>query len=95
VQDALHAFGHLFEDTGGLTAFHWALIQNYLVKPAARLTPEQRAALPVSPDEGTGKHSHADTMRIRDMRRLHPVGIKLVALSRLLGGGVRRPKANS
>ena len=50
---------------------HFSLIGNYLVKPAALLTSEQKAGLPVSPDEGTGKHSHEDTNKLRKMRADH------------------------
>ncbi len=78
LQGSLTAYADLFHAAGKLTAMHWALIKNYLDKEAAKLSPEERARLPVPPDHGTGGASHAETMAIRDMRREHPVLKQLV-----------------
>lgn len=77
-QDALAAYRDIVVNAGKLTAMHWALIQNYLVKPSQQLSPEEKAKMAVSPDEGTGKASHAETEAIMRMRREHPHAWKLV-----------------
>lgn len=73
------AFRDLHGAVAQLTAYHWALIQNYLVKPGKQLTDQERLDLPVRPDQGTGNNSHEATARIRDMRRQHDVSALLVA----------------
>jgi hypothetical protein len=78
LQASLVAYADLFHAAGKLTAMHWALIQNYLIKPAAKLSQAERARLPVPPDHGTGGQSPEETKAIRDMRREHPVLKKLI-----------------
>lgn len=84
LQASLRAYARVLHAAGKLTAMHWALIQNFLIKPAAQLSQAERASLPVSPEGGTGGKSHAETMGIRDMRREHPVLKKLF-------DGINRP----
>jgi hypothetical protein len=73
LQRALIAYKDLVNACGRLSAIHWALIQNYLIKEAARLSPEEKLKLAVSPDQGTGGKTHAQTEAIMRMRRQHPV----------------------
>jgi hypothetical protein len=74
----LFAFELVLRVIAGMTAYHWSLIQNYLVKVAKDLPPEVLAKMPVPPTRGTGRKSHEDTWKIVEMRREHPVAGKLV-----------------
>jgi hypothetical protein len=78
IQSILSAYAQLVKVAGQLTAFHWSLIQNYLVKAADNLSPTERANLAVKPESGTGGASHEQTRIIRDMRRTHPIVGKLI-----------------
>lgn len=78
LQNALIAYKDLVNAAARLTAMHWSLIHNYLVRPARNLTPEERIKLAVQPDEGTGGASHAETEAIMNMRREHPIVWKLI-----------------
>ena len=88
----LLAYEPMFRASATLTSAHWSLIHNYLIRPSKELTEEERAELPVSPDQGTGNASHAETEGIRDMRRLHPVGKLLADAAKTLRMGERRFK---
>ena len=79
LRDGIAAYKVLVKAAAQLTATHWMLIQNYLVKASKDLTSAQRDRLPVKPDEGTGKASHEQTRRIMEMRRAHPLVSKLIA----------------
>lgn len=78
MQQALVAYRALVVAAANLTAMHWALIQNYLVKPAEKLSVEAKASMAVRPDIGTGGKSHAETEAIMHMRRRHPLVGKLI-----------------
>lgn len=84
LRTALIAYVELVEASGRLSAVHWALIQNYLVKAAAALTAEEKVKLSVSPDQGTGGKSHQDTEAIMHMRRRHPLIGKIASAIDLL-----------
>lgn len=58
-----------------LSAIHWALIQNYLVK--VPIDQEEKKKLVVSPDAGTGNSSHQDTFEIFKMRKESAFYLKL------------------
>lgn len=74
----LAGYKGLFNAAAQLTAIHWALIQNYLVKPAASLTEEEKSKMAVPPDHGTGGKTHAQTEAIMKMRREDPAITKLL-----------------
>jgi Domain of unknown function (DUF1864) len=65
----LTAFKHLIGEFIGSSGAHVGLVHAYLEKYAADLSPEQLAAMPVKPTQGTGGHSHGHTREIHDMRR--------------------------
>ncbi len=78
VQQVLSAYRKLIMASARLTAMHWTLIQNYLIKPAASLSDEDLANMVVRPDKGTGGMDHEDTKAIMRMRREHQVIGKLI-----------------
>ncbi|MCA0457119.1 MAG: DUF1864 family protein [Chloroflexi bacterium] len=81
VRNVLVAYRNLVSEAGGLSAMHWALIKNYLIKPAAKMTEAEKAHMAVNPDGGTGKAKHSDTEKIMRMRHDHPtIGKFLTAL---------------
>jgi hypothetical protein len=84
VRATISAFADLHHEVARLTAFHWSLIQNYLVKPAKRLTNEQRRAMAVDPEHGTGGMTHNGTLKIMRMRKDHPVITRLCTALRLV-----------
>jgi len=79
IQRILFSYKKLVHANAKLSAIHWALIQNYLVKAAADLTAEEKAKLSVAPDRGTGGKTHAQTQAIMRMRKEHPIFGKLTA----------------
>lgn len=78
VREAFAAYAGLIKAVSHLTAIHWALIQNYLVKPSGQLTEGERQQLAVKPDAGTGGKTHEETKAIMEMRRRHPIIGKLI-----------------
>jgi Domain of unknown function (DUF1864) len=76
-----------------MTAFHSTLIENYLVKAATQLTEAELARMPVKPSAGTGGMGHEETMRIRDMRRLHEVIKPLMEAFKTVGKAQGRADA--
>lgn len=75
---ALNAYKRLVLAAAKLSAMHWALIQNYLVKPANELDQHKHRNLAVKPDAGTGGKTHKETKAIMEMRRRHPLIGKLI-----------------
>ena len=67
-------FGGLVEAMGDLSATHWALIQNFLVRLHRHVPKEviEKKQLPTSTRKGTGGLEHAETKKIMEQRRLHP-----------------------
>ena len=74
----LASYIDLVHACGRLTSIHWALIQNYLVKASAQLSPNERDRLAVAPERGTGGKTHAQTEAIMWMRSRHPIIAKLM-----------------
>lgn len=77
LQTTLFAYSNLFKAITPPTANHFGLIKTHLVDAAKKLTPEEKAQLPVSPERGTGGKSHEETEAIMRMRRKHPVASKI------------------
>ena len=77
VQTALIPYSKLFKAIHQATAYHFGLIKSHLVDAAKKLTPEEKAQLPVSPERGTGGKSHEETKAIMLMRSKHPVASKI------------------
>lgn len=77
-QNVVVAYCNLIKAAGQLSAIHWSLIQNYLVKPVHNLTVGQRGNFAVDPSVGTGGKTHEETQGIMKMRREHPVAAKLI-----------------
>lgn len=77
VQTALIPYSKLFKAINQATAYHFGLIKSHLVDAAKKLTPEEKAQLPVSPERGTGGKSHEETKAIMLMRLKHPVASKI------------------
>ena len=69
----LNSFKTLIKAIDSLTAFHWALIVNYLIKPSEKLTQEERKELSVDPSLGTSGMTMDEVAEIRDMWRKHPL----------------------
>lgn len=96
VQASLMAYARLFHAAGKLTAMHWSLMQNYLIKPGAELSAEKKAGLTAPPEEGSGGMTHKITEGIMKMRREHPMVKKLVApVPKALVAGVDRALSQS
>ncbi len=79
---ALSAYADLVMAAARLTSMHWALIQNYLIKPAQHLTEVERRHMAVDPHAGTGGSDHQKTAAIMHMRREHPAVWTLVRAAR-------------
>lgn len=77
VQTALIPYSKLFKAIHQATAYHFGLIKSHLVDAAKKLTAEEKAQLPVSPERGTGGKSHEETKAIMLMRSKHPVASKI------------------
>jgi hypothetical protein len=76
---ALLMFLNAVGELGRLSAYHWQLIQTYIVKIAKSLSTEQKAGMPVNPDLGTsGVMTHEETFKIGEMRWQHQ-GIEKLA----------------
>lgn len=78
ILETLVRYVDLIDAAAKLTATHWSLIVNYLIKPAQHLTPEVRNRLPVDPTKGVSDQGFENPQQIRDMRRHHPVVTPLV-----------------
>lgn len=78
VAGVLQAYTEVVAQAHKLTSRHWALIVNYLIRPSAKLSEEERAHMAVRPDGGTGKMGHDETYGISEMRSKHPIAGKLV-----------------
>jgi len=76
--DVLNAFKSLIDATATLTASHWALINNYLIKPSARLSLDERKQLTVDPSVGTSGMTMEEVKDTRDMRRQHPLVMRVM-----------------
>jgi hypothetical protein len=75
------AYVDLVTAAGQLSATHWSLIANYLMKPMQHLTPEQLDQLAVKPSTGVSGNGLEEAEMIRDMRRAHEVFSRLVAVT--------------
>lgn len=74
---AAEGIAKLVAEAAHLSAYHFALIANYLMKP--KFPPEMVENAIVPPTLGTGAHNHDETRRIMEMRTKHPLGAKIVA----------------
>jgi hypothetical protein len=83
IQEMMAGFGELLVPVNEGTGKHWRFITDYLIRNAKKMSAEEYAALPVKPDEGTGKMAHGQTRQIMEMRRKHPIVSKLLAAIRL------------
>jgi len=86
LKNSIRAYAELIANAKALTAVHWSLIVNFIVKPSKDA--DQGAAIRLSsPEEGrTGKpleHTHG----LMRMRRDHPATELFVALSRTIDKG--------
>jgi hypothetical protein len=78
-QRSLSQYKALVKAAGHLTASHWSLIDNYLLKPSKQLSNTEHAHLTVDPETGTSGMSMADVVRIREMRRNHAIAGRLIS----------------
>jgi predicted DNA-binding protein (MmcQ/YjbR family) len=67
----------LIKASSHLTASHWSLIDNYLLKPSKHLATTSH--LTVDPEKGTSGMSMSDVIQIREMRRNHAIAGNLIA----------------
>jgi hypothetical protein len=72
------AYGQVAQAHAKLSAVHWSLIKNYLVKPSATLQAERLKALPVAPIGGVSSTPLAQTEQNDVDRRANPVNLKLI-----------------
>lgn len=79
VRQSLIQYKGLVKAAGHLTASHWSLIDNYLLKPSKKLSNTEHAHLTVDPEQGTSGMSMEDVKRIREMRRNHSIATRLIA----------------
>lgn len=77
-QASARALARLIKVFTVLSSTHFSMIQNYLVKPASKLDPEQLRQIVPSPGTGVGGNGLAHTKAILDYRRGHPINAKLV-----------------
>lgn len=83
IDNMLNAFRDIMSPLTQATGIHFRLIKDYLIRNAEKLSPEEYDALPIKPDKGTGEMAHAQTRRIMEMRRKHPIVSKLLAAVRI------------
>ncbi|MCB8978693.1 MAG: DUF1864 family protein [Ardenticatenaceae bacterium] len=79
LQHAITAYGELVKAAGEMSAIHWSLIQNYIVRPGKRLATEG-SRLAVSPEIGLTNTPHEKIKQIMEMRRNHPKINRLLIL---------------
>jgi hypothetical protein len=77
LQSIFMSFRNLVNASGNVTSIHWALVQNYVVKPSQELSIGEVEHLSVRPDIGSSGLSINDIASIRDLRRKHPIANKL------------------
>ena len=87
LRKSFEAFADLVSIVGRLTRLHFGLIDKYLVKQFGKQQQSEcplgfGSSLAVSPLQGTGGASHADTKRIRDMRLQHTLFERLTYVFR-------------
>lgn len=84
VRSAIAAYAAFAKEQIRLSGIHFSFIKSHLIHAQQRLTPEQRAKLPVQPERGTGHTNHQDTFSIFEMRHNHPVISRLIRTMPLL-----------
>lgn len=78
LKKSLLQYKALVKAASHLTASHWSLIDNYLLKPSRQISATEYSHLTVNPEKGTSGMSMSDVQRIRDMRRNHTIASKLI-----------------
>ena len=75
----LSEYKSLYRAICKLSAKHWGSIQSILIKPFAHMSAEEKARLPVSPDESVGGAGHERPEAIFRMRKDNAAVQKLLA----------------
>lgn len=77
LQRGVKAYTDLVKASGEMSAIHWSLVKNYVIRAGEKLAEAEKTSLAVSDKAGLTGTSHQQLMQIMNMRRKHPLISKL------------------
>jgi len=76
-QRVIDAYDALVKAAGEMSAIHWSLVKNYVIRAGERLDASGKTTLAVPHKAGLTGTSHGQLQQIMEMRRNHPIISKL------------------